>query len=290
MCNEKGEMEKIVVRGARQHNLKNIDVDIPRNSLVVITGISGSGKSSLAFDTLYAEGQRRYVESLSSYARQFLERMDRPDVDSIEGLSPAIAIEQKTASKNPRSTVGTITEIYDYLRVLFARVGQPHCIGCGEKIQAMTIQQMVDRILTLPENTRILILSPLVLRRKSKPKHLFSRLRREGFVRVRVNGIVLDLDQPIQLDSDPNPRIEVVVDRLVVRPDGARRITDSMELALRTGEGRGDDGGQIDTLHETFAVLFVSQDIGGQWQMTLEQHADQAVSAQGADQSIQGHR
>ena len=238
MCNEKGEMENILVRGARQHNLKNIDVDIPRNSLVVITGISGSGKSSLAFDTLYAEGQRRYVESLSSYARQFLERLDRPDVDSIEGLSPAIAIEQKTASKNPRSTVGTITEIYDYLRVLFARVGQPHCIGCGEKIQAVTIQQMVDRILGLPQNTRILILAPLPLRLKIKPKHLFSRLRREGFVRVRVNGIVLDLEQPIELDPDPNPRIEVVVDRLVVRPDGVRRITDSLELALRTGEGR----------------------------------------------------
>ena len=238
MCNEKSEMENILVRGARQHNLKNIDVDIPRNSLVVITGISGSGKSSLAFDTLYAEGQRRYVESLSSYARQFLERLDRPDVDSIEGLSPAIAIEQKTASKNPRSTVGTITEIYDYLRVLFARVGQPHCIGCGEKIQAVTIQQMVDRILGLPQNTRILILAPLPLRLKIKPKHLFSRLRREGFVRVRVNGIVLDLEQPIELDPDPNPRIEVVVDRLVVRPDGVRRITDSLELALRTGEGR----------------------------------------------------
>jgi excinuclease ABC subunit A len=231
-------MEKIVVRGARQHNLKNIDVDIPRNSLVVITGISGSGKSSLAFDTLYAEGQRRYVESLSSYARQFLERMDRPDVDSIEGLSPAIAIEQKTASRNPRSTVGTITEIYDYLRVLFARVGQPHCLGCGKKIQAMTIQQMVDRILTLPENTRILILSPLAWSRKSKPKHLLGRLRREGFVRVRVNGQVLGLDEPIQLDPDRNTQIEVVVDRLVVRPDAVRRITDSMELALRTGEGR----------------------------------------------------
>jgi len=231
-------MEKIAVRGARQHNLKNIDVDIPRNSLVVITGISGSGKSSLAFDTLYAEGQRRYVESLSSYARQFLERMDRPDVDSIEGLSPAIAIEQKTASKNPRSTVGTITEIYDYLRVLFARVGEVHCIGCAAKIKAMTIQQMVDRTLTLPENTRILILSPLVLRRTSKPKHLLSRLRREGFVRVRVNGTVLDLDEPIQLDPDPNTRIEVVVDRLMVRSDAVRRITDSLELALRTGEGR----------------------------------------------------
>ena len=231
-------MEKIAVRGARQHNLKNIDVDIPRNSLVVITGISGSGKSSLAFDTLYAEGQRRYVESLSSYARQFLVRMDRPDVDSIEGLSPAIAIEQKTASKNPRSTVGTITEIYDYLRVLFARLGEVHCIGCGAKITVMTIQQMVDRTLSLPEDTRILILSPLVLGLTSKPKHLLSRLRREGFVRVRVNGTVLDLDEPIQLDPDPNTRIEVVVDRLMVRPDAVRRITDSMEIALRTGEGR----------------------------------------------------
>jgi excinuclease ABC subunit A len=231
-------MENIVVRGARQHNLKNIDVDIPRNSLVVITGISGSGKSSLAFDTLYAEGQRRYVESLSSYARQFLERMDRPDVDSIEGLSPAIAIEQKTASRNPRSTVGTITEIYDYLRVLFARVGEPHCLSCGEKILAMTIQQMVDRVLTLPENTRILILSPALWSRKTKPKHLFARLRREGFVRVRVDGLVLDLDEPIQLDPDRDTQIEIVVDRLAVRPDGARRITDSMELALRTGEGR----------------------------------------------------
>ena len=243
-------MEKILVRGARQHNLKNIDVDIPRNSLVVITGISGSGKSSLAFDTLYAEGQRRYVESLSSYARQFLERMDRPDVDSIEGLSPAIAIEQKTAGRNPRSTVGTITEIYDYLRVLFARVGQPHCLGCGKKIEAMTIQQMVDRIFTLPENTRILILSPLVWSRKSKPKHLLGRLRREGFVRVRVNGHVLGLDEPIELDPDGNTRIEVVVDRLVVRPDAFRRITDSMELALRTGESRARlaiiDGGDWD--------------------------------------------
>ena len=236
--NEKDGMEKIVVRGARQHNLKNIDVDIPRDSLVVITGISGSGKSSLAFDTLYAEGQRRYVESLSSYARQFLVRMDRPDVDSIEGLSPAIAIEQKTASRNPRSTVGTITEIYDYLRVLFARVGQPHCLGCGKKIQAMTVQQMVDRILTVPENTRILILSPLAWSRKSKPKHLLGRLRREGFVRVRLDGQVLGLDEPIQLDPDRSTQIEVVVDRLVVRPDAARRITDSMELALRTGEGR----------------------------------------------------
>ncbi len=231
-------MRNILVRGARQHNLKNIDVDIPRNNLVVITGVSGSGKSSLAFDTLYAEGQRRYVESLSSYARQFLERMDRPDVDFIEGLSPAIAIEQKTVGRNPRSTVGTITEIYDYLRVLFARVGQPHCLGCGKKIQAMTVQQMVDTILELPEGSRILILAPLEWSGRGLPKHLFSRLRREGFVRVRVDGNVLNLDEPIQLPSDVTPRIEVVVDRLVVRPDGVRRSTDSMELTLRTGEGR----------------------------------------------------
>jgi len=231
-------MDQIVVLGARQHNLQNINVHIPRNSLVVITGISGSGKSSLAFDTLYAEGQRRYVESLSSYARQFLERMDRPEVDSIEGLSPAIAIEQKTAGKNPRSTVGTITEIYDYLRVLFARVGQPHCLGCGEKIQAMTVQQMVDRILELADGTRILVLAPLEWHGRGQPKRLFSRLRREGFVRVRVNGTVMDLDEPIQLTDEVAPQIEVVVDRLVVRTDGVRRTTDSMELALRTGEGR----------------------------------------------------
>lgn len=231
-------MDQIVVLGARQHNLKNINVQIPRDNLVVITGISGSGKSSLAFDTLYAEGQRRYVESLSSYARQFLERMDRPEVDSIEGLSPAIAIEQKTAGRNPRSTVGTITEIYDYLRVLFARVGQPHCLGCGEKIQAMTIQQMVDSVLDLPEGTRILILAPLEHHDRDQPKRLFSRLRREGFVRVRVDGTVFNLDEQIQLSSDVTSRIEVVVDRLVVRADAMRRATDSMELALRTGEGR----------------------------------------------------
>ncbi len=230
--------DKIIIKGARVHNLKNVNVTIPRDTLTVITGVSGSGKSSLAFDTLYAEGQRRYVESLSSYARQFLERMDRPEVDSIEGLSPAIAIEQKTAGRNPRSTVGTITEIYDYLRVLFARVGQPHCLGCGEKIQAMTIQQMVDSVLDLPEGTRILILAPLEHHDRDQPKRLFSRLRREGFVRVRVDGTVFNLDEQIQLSSDVTSRIEVVVDRLVVRADAMRRATDSMELALRTGEGR----------------------------------------------------
>jgi excinuclease ABC subunit A len=231
-------MDQIVVLGARQHNLKNINVQIPRDNLVVITGISGSGKSSLAFDTLYAEGQRRYVESLSSYARQFLEKMDRPEVDLIEGLSPAIAIEQKTAGRNPRSTVGTITEIYDYLRVLFAKVGQPHCLGCGARIQAMTIQQMVDSVLDLPEGTRILILAPLEHYDRGQPKRLFSRLRREGFVRVRVDGTVFNLDEQIQISSDVNSRLEVVIDRLVVRADARRRVTDSMELALRTGEGR----------------------------------------------------
>ncbi len=231
-------MNKIVIRGARQHNLNDIDVEIPRNSLVVITGISGSGKSSLAFDTLYAEGQRRYVESLSSYARQFLERMDRPDVDSIEGLSPAIAIEQKTAGRSPRSTVGTITEIYDYLRVLFARVGQPHCLGCGEAIRAMTIQQMVDRILDLPRGTRILVLAPLERSGRGQPKRLFDQLRREGFIRVRVDGTVHNLHESIQLPGDDSSRIEVVVDRIVVRPDIIRRLTDSMELALRTGESK----------------------------------------------------
>ena len=231
-------MDRIVVRGARQHNLKNIDLDIPRDKLVIITGISGSGKSSLAFDTLYAEGQRRYVESLSSYARQFLERMDRPDVDAIEGLSPAIAIEQKTATRNPRSTVGTITEIYDYLRVLYARVGQPHCLGCGKPIQGMTIQQMVDSILGLPESTRILILAPLAWNGRGKPKRIFSQLRREGFVRVRVDGNVLDLDNPILLQCESPTQIEVVVDRLVIRLDAGRRVTDSMELAIKTGEGK----------------------------------------------------
>jgi excinuclease ABC subunit A len=231
-------MEKITVRGARQHNLTGVDLDIPRNRLVVITGLSGSGKSSLAFDTLYAEGQRRYVESLSTYARQFLERMDRPDVDLIEGLSPAIAIEQKTAGRNPRSTVGTITEIYDCLRVLFARAGQPHCPRCGRRIQAMTVQQMVGRILELPEGTRILVLAPAVPSGTVDPGRLISRLRREGFVRLRVDGRILDLDKPIHLDSTTPPRLEVVVDRLVVRSSARRRLTDSMELALRTGEGR----------------------------------------------------
>ena len=186
--------EKIIVRGARQHNLKNIDIELPRDKLVVITGLSGSGKSTLAFDTLYAEGQRRYVESLSTYARQFLERMDKPDVDLIEGLSPAIAIEQKTASHNPRSTVGTVTEIYDYLRLLYARVGTPHCYQCGRPIASQTIDQIVDSVMSLTEGTRVMILAPLVSGQKGSHEKLFRRLKKEGYARVRVDGRTLDIE------------------------------------------------------------------------------------------------
>jgi excinuclease ABC subunit A len=213
--------DRIVIRGAREHNLKNIDLEIPRDRLVVITGLSGSGKSSLAFDTIYAEGQRRYVESLSAYARQFLEQMEKPDVDSIEGLSPAISIEQKTTSRNPRSTVGTVTEIYDYLRVLYARVGTLHCPQCGQAITAQTVQQMVDRVRTLPAGTRVVVLAPVVRGRKGEYRKLLLELRRQGFGRVRVNGSVRDLAEEIELDKNKKHTIEVVVDRLVLRDTGA---------------------------------------------------------------------
>ena len=231
-------METITIRGARQHNLKNIDLDIPRRRLVVFTGPSGSGKSSLAFDTLYAEGQRRYVESLSSYARQFLERMDRPSVESIDGLSPAIAIEQQTASRNPRSTVGTITEIHDYLRVLFARLGQVHCPRCNRAILAMTVQEMVDHTLGLPENTRFLLLAPQECPPRGQLPRLFARLRRQGFVRARLDGTVVDLDAAPRQTAGPMGRVEAVVDRLVLRPGLRQRLTDSFELALKVGDGR----------------------------------------------------
>src|SRR5690242_6280314 len=218
--------DRIIVRGAREHNLKNIDVELPRDQLVVLTGLSGSGKSSLAFDTIYAEGQRRYVESLSAYARQFLEQMEKPEVDSIEGLSPAISIEQKTTSKNPRSTVGTVTEIYDYLRVLFARIGVPHCPSCGRVISAQTVQQMVDRILALPGGTRLLLLAPVVRGRKGEYKKLFFDLGRQGFTRVRVNGTVYEVTDDIPLDKNKKHTIEVVVDRLVVRENLGSRLAD----------------------------------------------------------------
>ncbi len=231
------EAEAIQVRGAREHNLKNFDVEIPRNRFVVITGISGSGKSSLAFDTIYAEGQRRYVESLSAYARQFLEQMDKPDVDSIDGLSPAISIEQKTTSKNPRSTVGTVTEIYDYLRLLFARVGRPHCTVCRKEITAQTVEQMVDAIMLLKEGSRIQILAPVVRGRKGEYKKELQQIRKSGFIRVRIDGRVVDLSKEIQLQKNKNHTIEVVVDRLIVKDGIGKRLADSLELALRLTEG-----------------------------------------------------
>jgi excinuclease ABC subunit A len=229
----------IIIRGAREHNLKNLDLDIPRDSLTVITGLSGSGKSSLAFDTIYAESQRRYVESLSAYARQFLAKMDKPDVDLIEGLSPSISIEQKTTSHNPRSTVGTVTEIHDYFRLLFARVGDPFCYKCGRPIKAQTVVDIVDQIKNLPEGSRLLILAPLVSDRKGEWSKLFQRLRLEGFVRVRVDNKIVELDETenLQLNKKIKHDISVVVDRLVVKPDLSRRLTDSVELALKTADG-----------------------------------------------------
>lgn len=227
----------IKVRGARAHNLKNINVDIPRDKLVVVTGLSGSGKSSLAFDTIYAEGQRRYVESLSSYARQFLGQMDKPDVDYIEGLSPAISIDQKTTSRNPRSTVGTVTEVYDYLRLLFARIGHPHCPRCGREISQQTIQQMVDQIMTYPERTKLQILAPLVKGKKGEHLKVLEEARKAGYVRVRVDGENRDLSEEIKLEKNKKHSIEVVIDRIALKPEGAARLADSLETALKLSEG-----------------------------------------------------
>ncbi len=227
----------IVIKGAREHNLKNIDVEIPRNSLTIVTGLSGSGKSTLAFDTLYAEGQRRYVESLSTYARQFLGQMNKPDVDQITGLSPAISIEQKTASHNPRSTVGTVTEIYDYLRLLYARIGRPHCHVCGRPISSMSIDQIVDRIKSLDQKTRILVLSPLVVNQKGTHERLFARLKKDGFARIRVNRKVFTTDALPRLDKNKKHRVEAVVDRLVIKEGIEKRLSDSLELALGLSEG-----------------------------------------------------
>lgn len=229
--------KKITIKGARANNLKNIDLEIPRDSLVVFTGLSGSGKSSLAFDTLYAEGQRRYVESLSSYARQFLGQMEKPDVDSIEGLSPAISIDQKTTSKNPRSTVGTVTEIYDYLRLLYARVGIPHCPVCGKEISQQTTDQIADKILSLPEGTKIQILSPKVLGKKGEHEKIFEQARKSGFVRVRVDGIIYDLSETIKLEKTKKHNVEIVVDRLVIKDSIRSRLTDSIETALNISGG-----------------------------------------------------
>ncbi|MBP1698284.1 MAG: uvrA, partial [Deltaproteobacteria bacterium] len=230
-------MEKIIIRGAKVHNLKNIDVEIPRNCLVVITGLSGSGKSTLAFDTLYAEGQRRYVESLSAYARQFLEQMERANVESIEGLSPAIAIDQRGMSRNPRSTVGTVTEIYDYLRLLFARIGEPFCPHCGSPISSQTLQQMTEAILRLPKGTAFTILSPIIRGKKGEYRKELEDLRRDGFVRVRIDGQMRDLSEEIRLDRNKRHEIDVVVDRLAVKEGAEKRINDSLEIASHLSEG-----------------------------------------------------
>ncbi|MGN8836406.1 excinuclease ABC subunit UvrA [Mitsuokella jalaludinii] len=252
-------MERYIkIRGARAHNLKNINVDIPRDKLVVITGLSGSGKSSLAFDTIYAEGQRRYVESLSSYARQFLGQMDKPDVDQIDGLSPAISIDQKTTSHNPRSTVGTVTEIYDYLRLLFARVGHPHCPKCGKPITQQSVDQMIDQIRELPERTKLLVMAQVVRGKKGEHKKVLAHIRHEGYVRVRIDGEVMDIGEDIQLEKNKKHTIEVVIDRLVVREGMESRLADSLETALKLGEGVAYVqivGGELLMFSENFACV-----------------------------------
>ena len=251
-------LDAIVIKGAREHNLKNIDLVLPRNQLIVITGLSGSGKSSLAFDTIYAEGQRRYVESLSSYARQFLGQMEKPDVDYIEGLSPAISIDQKSTSRNPRSSVGTVTEIYDYLRLLYARVGVPHCYNCGREISTQTSQQIVDQILELPEGTKIQLLAPLIRGRKGEYAKLFEEISKEGFSRVRVDGAMRELRDKIELDKKRKHTIEVIVDRLVVKADIRKRLTDSVETTLRLSTGIVTvlAGDKELTFSESFACVY----------------------------------
>ncbi|HXI96238.1 MAG TPA: excinuclease ABC subunit UvrA, partial [Candidatus Acidoferrum sp.] len=230
-------IDHITIRGAREHNLKNVTLSIPRDKLVVFTGLSGSGKSSLAFDTIYAEGQRRYVESLSAYARQFLGQMEKPDVDTIEGLSPAISIDQKGTSKNPRSTVGTVTEVYDYLRLLYARVGHPHCPVCGREVQRQTVDQMADHVEKLPKGTRVMVLGPIVKGRKGEYRSLIDDVRKSGFVRVRVDGSLYELTEQIPLDKNKKHDIQVVVDRIVVGPDQRTRLVESIETAARLGAG-----------------------------------------------------
>ena len=247
------ELTHIIVKGAREHNLKNISTEIPRDVLTVITGISGSGKSSLAFDTLYAEGQRRYVECLSPYARQFLGMMKKPDIDSIEGLSPAISIEQKSVGNNPRSTVGTVTEIYDYLRLLFAKIGIQHCISCNIPVQKQTIDQIVDTILSMPEHSKIMILAPVIKGRKGHYKELFEQFRKQGYTKVRVDGELCELVEGMQISRFKTHTIEVVIDRLLVQKDNRQRINESIEIALKMGE----------------SVAMVLSEISSQWQEKL---------------------
>ena len=229
--------DKIVIKGAKKHNLKNVDLEIPRDKLVVLTGLSGSGKSSLAFDTIYAEGQRRYVESLSSYARMFLGQMKKPEVDSIDGLSPAISIDQKTTSKNPRSTVGTVTEIYDYFRLLYARIGVPHCPKCGREISQQTVDQIADSILSMDEGTKIQVLAPMIRGKKGEHKGVFDSARKSGFARVRADGILYDLSEDIVLEKNKKHNVEIVVDRLVIKESIRSRLTDSLETASKLADG-----------------------------------------------------
>ena len=252
--------KSIIIKGARVNNLKNISLEIPRDKLVVLTGLSGSGKSSLAFDTLYAEGHRRFVESLSSYARMFLGQMDKPDVDLIEGLSPSISIDQKTTSKNPRSTVGTVTEIYDYLRLLYARVGVPHCPVCGKEIRQQTEDQIVDKILELDEGSRFMVLAPVVKAQKGMHEKVFSDARKSGYARVLVDGNMYDLTEEIKLDKNQKHDIEIVVDRLVIKPDVRSRLSDSVNSAIKAADGktviqivnRDGDGERLETLLTLF--------------------------------------
>jgi len=258
-------MDSIIVRGARTHNLKNISLTIPRDKLVVITGLSGSGKSSLAFDTLYAEGQRRYVESLSTYARQFLSMMEKPDIDHIEGLSPAISIEQKSTSHNPRSTVGTITEIYDYLRLLFARVGEPHCPEHNIKLEAQTVSQMVDKVMALPNDSRIMVLAPIIRERKGEHLHVFSELSSSGFIRARVDGLVCEIEYPPELEKNKKHSIDVVVDRLKIKPGLEQRLAESFETAIQLADGLAivsvtDSEEQVEDL--VFSSLFACPQCG----------------------------
>lgn len=257
----------LTIRGAREHNLKDVSLTLPRNQMIVFTGISGSGKSSLAFDTIYAEGQRRYVESLSSYARQFLGQSKKPDVDSIDGLSPAIAIDQKTTSKNPRSTVGTVTEIYDYLRLLYARAGTPHCPQCGRTIERQTVDQILDIVMQEAEGTRLNIFAPVVRDRKGEHKKVLDYLRGEGFVRVRIDGVTYELEEEINLQRTHKHVIEVVVDRLILREDIRSRLADSLETALRLADGlvmvrfeNRNDEGELDWREQLFSQNFSCPD------------------------------
>ncbi|MCL2557990.1 MAG: excinuclease ABC subunit UvrA, partial [Treponema sp.] len=230
-------MDKLVIRGAREHNLKNIDLELPRDRLIVVSGLSGSGKSSLAFDTIFAEGQRRYVESLSAYARQFLGRMDKPDLDYIEGLSPAISIEQKTTHRNPRSTVGTVTEIYDYYRLLFARVGVPHCPVCGREIREQPVDAIIESVMAMGKGAKVQLLAPVVRGRKGEHKNVLDDARKAGFARARVDGVPVNLDDSIRLDKQKKHTIEIIVDRLVVSAEARTRIAESVEAALETSDG-----------------------------------------------------